>query len=201
MTCVLEPTLCTSCNTEDGEFLSEGRCLNSTTLADKCVKYMIGGGCAICHDGFYNNDRACAECMDECRTCSDGASCSLCSSAFFMSNDGMCKDKSDVVGCAVEVDSDFGCTKCKDGYFLLDRECFACVSVFVDCTTCTEDVCTGCANGKILLNGVCASLSEIKHCTKASMSKCSACTFWRQPSADGMACVNRPVWWDILIAV
>ena len=190
-----------SCNTSEGMFLSEGTCHSNDVLVGKCLSFTIDGVCAMCRQGYYKDGHVCVECLDTCQTCSDGTSCVKCNDAHFMVSGGTCKPKSDAHGCAVDIDSDVGCTKCKDGYFLQSGECFACSVSFESCLKCTERLCTVCPDGSVMLNDTCFPASVIEHCTEASMSKCTSCSFWRQPSHDGTKCIKHAVWWVITIAI
>ena len=117
-------------------FLTDNACHSSETLAATCEAYALDGGCRVCTAGFYRHEKTCLPCDAKCRTCTGGESCTACAATHFMGADGACKDKSAVVGCAVEVSSDVGCVECLRGYFVKDRECSLCNATHANCAAC-----------------------------------------------------------------
>ena len=186
---------------ENGSFLTDNACHSNGTLAGKCSVYATDGGCRVCNASFYRHEKACVECMSECRTCGDSVSCQTCNELHFMSVDGECRSKGEIVGCAVEVSSEYGCTSCLPGFFSKDRTCAACNATHTDCVQCDEDACGACVADYVLSSGACLHFKNVAHCTAADNSKCTKCSFWHKPSADGLSCQTHAVWWVILVAV
>ena len=118
-----------------------------------------------------------------------------------MDVNGTCKDKSEIVGCAVEISSEYGCTSCLPGFFSKDRTCSACNATFDRCAVCTEDACGACNSEHVLAGGRCVPFRDITHCTAADNSQCTKCSFWHAPTASGDGCETHAVWWVILLAV
>ena len=75
------------------------------------------------------------ECNETCASCLNGDSCLTCSEDYFMTVEDTCRPKTDIVGCAVKVDSALGCTVCEEGFFLDARECSKCSDLFDACAT------------------------------------------------------------------
>ena len=128
-TCAFNASFCTSCDVDSGMFLTDNACHSNGTLAGKCRVFARDGGCHICRNGFYRHEKTCIACDGKCRTCTNGESCSVCNEQHYMSVDGVCHDKSEIVGCAVEISSDVGCTSCLPGYFAANRMCSECNDV------------------------------------------------------------------------
>ena len=182
-------------------FLTDNACHSSATLAGKCRVYATDGGCRVCNAGFYRHEKTCLECDPKCRTCTSGDSCTSCASTHFMGVDGVCLDKSEIVGCAVDISSEHGCDECVPGYFPQDRMCSLCNATFEHCAVCDGEACTACVPDHVLTGGSCTHLANITHCTAADRSKCTMCSFWHAPTPDGTGCAARAVWWVIVLAV
>ena len=189
------------CDAASGMFLTDNICHSSASLAGKCRDYATDGGCLICNDGFYKHEKTCIACDAKCLTCTNGDSCIACNTEHFMGVDGACKNKSDVVGCAVEVSSDVGCMECLPGYFAKDRMCTLCNETFDRCVSCTTDACEGCVLDHVISGGLCIPFKNITHCTAADGTKCTKCSFWHEPTPSGESCATHAVWWTILLAV
>lgn len=118
-----------------------------------------------------------------------------------MTIEGVCENKSTIVGCAVDVSSEYGCTECLSGYYAKDRRCLSCSSKSDQCAVCDREACTGCVSDHVLKGEDCLPFSNITHCTAASNSRCTKCSFWHAPTSDGTACETHAVWWVILLGV
>ena len=165
-------------------------------LGATCLVYAGTGGCAVCNEGYYRSDWACLACMEECATCSDGASCVTCNDEHFMTVTGECKGKNETAGCSGEIDSADGCVACDAGHYLRDKECHPCGDAFDACVSCDAARCLSCADGFVLDGGACAAISDIAHCTAASASRCTACTFWHRPTPDGAGAMHALSGWS-----
>ena len=202
-TCFGEATYCTSC--EPNEYINEyNDCESSKQLAGTCLQLIPNGqGCAICQDGYYRDGLLCSNCSSECLTCNNGNNCLKCNDQHFMTFDGKCKPKTDIVGCSVEVDSVNGCTKCNNGYYLYQKECYSCPSNCIQCSS--VDYCTSCIEDNILYttsnNQYCGHYENTKYCKSSSDNKCDKCSFWHEPDNSGTKCNSHVVWWVIVIAV
>ena len=135
VTCEGEADFCMSCDAAQGMYLSQNECMNNSELAGICRVFITGGGCASCVTGFYRQERTCVECNETCASCLNGDSCLTCSEDYFMTVEDTCRPKTDIVGCAVKVDSALGCTVCEEGFFLDARECSKCSDLFDACAT------------------------------------------------------------------
>ena len=182
-------------------FLSDNGCHNNESLSGKCSTYATDGGCRICSQGFYKHEKTCMECMPECRTCMNGDSCVTCDSAHFMTVDGVCKGKDQIIGCAVDISSDEGCTECVSGYFVNDRECVPCNMSHALCVVCDWKMCLDCVSDHLLANGECVHFTNVSHCSASDGSKCVKCAFWHVPTIEGDKCMTRVVWWVVVLAV
>ena len=118
-----------------------------------------------------------------------------------MTVDGTCNSTSEIVGCAVEISSEYGCTSCLPGFFAKDRTCSQCNATYERCAVCTEDACGECSAEHVMSGGACLHFTNITHCTAAGNSKCTKCSFWHAPTASGDRCETHAVWWFILIVV
>ena len=104
-----------------GTFLTDNACHSNGTLAGKCSVFATDGGCRICRSGFYRHEKSCVACDAKCRTCTNGESCSACNDTYYMTINGTCNPTSEIVGCAVEISSEYGCTECAIGDNTKDR--------------------------------------------------------------------------------
>ena len=52
----------------------------------------------------------------KCWTSTNGESCCACTDTDYMTVDGTCNPTSEIVGCAVEISSEYGCTEYHTGY-------------------------------------------------------------------------------------
>ena len=162
--------------------------------------FAVDGGCRVCKPGFYRHEKTCLKCGPLCRTCANGDSCTTCNDEHFMNTEGVCANKSAIVGCAEAVDSDIGCPRCQDGFFLRDRECFLCNASHANCSSCVEHLCMACDADFVMKGKKCVPLQSIAHCTAAADSRCTRCTFWHTPTLRGDDCQSHVVWWVILLA-
>ena len=90
-----------------------------------------------------------------------------------------------------------GCVACGDGFFIQSQVCVECSAHTPWCTRCDAQSCWSCAPDHVLVDGKCVDFNDVEFCTEASDSKCTGCTFWHAPNADGTACQTRSVWWVI----
>ncbi|ELP84585.1 protein serine/threonine kinase, putative [Entamoeba invadens IP1] len=152
LTCSSISTQCLSCpsgtyideNTCKSNSELQGKCKTFS---------LTGNGCYECEDGYYRSDLDCKNCSESCSTCNNAERCLTCSSAYYMSSDNECLMMSSLIGCGVEVTqsgcskcalgfytyknnqckscnscctecySALECTKCLDGFILVDSTC------------------------------------------------------------------------------
>ena len=178
-------------------FLSDNACRASAVLGATCRVYAATGGCAVCNEGYYRSDWACLACMEECATCSDGASCVTCNDEHFMTVTGECKGKNETAGCSGEIDSVDGCVACDAGHYLRDKECHSCGDAFDVCLV-RRGAVLSCPDGFVSNGGGCVPFASIAHCTAASASRCTVCTFCHRPAGDGTGAMHALSGWSSL---
>ncbi|ELP89890.1 protein serine/threonine kinase, putative [Entamoeba invadens IP1] len=188
----LDRNTCLSC-INSSFYISRNVCKSQEDLVNTCVQYNVNGGCFMCADGYYTHEKSCDECSDECLTCFlSSTQCTRCSQNYYKNVSGVCKPKSDIIGCSVPI-TENGCSKCLDGFYNKQNECFLCNET---CLTCRDDsTCTSCTNNKIFKNEKCYSSADVAHCRKVNNSKCVACEDDWVPSQDGKYCAERKTWW------
>ncbi|ELP92828.1 hypothetical protein EIN_324880, partial [Entamoeba invadens IP1] len=191
---------CLECTS--GFYMSENYvCLPSTKLLSTCEKIStITSGCYQCKDGYYRVGMDCFNCLSNCTTCNTNKTCLTCNATNYKTTSGQCLPQNSIIGCSIEV-TQFGCNKCQDGYYTVNtNECKKCHG---NCTTCThQEKCTSCIKNKVLFeSGLCLDISFVLNCLQVSDSKCSKCTFWHSPNANGTFCNKKVVWWVLLIIV
>ena len=118
-----------------------------------------------------------------------------------MGVDDVCRPKAGVVGCAVDVSSDVGCTECVAGYRVADRVCVPCNATHAMCAACDEAACTACNPDHVLRGGNCTHVAAVADCVAAADSRCTRCAFWRRPTQAGDGCEAHAVWWVVILAV
>ncbi|KAL7712299.1 CXXC-rich protein [Entamoeba marina] len=106
---------------------------------DNCITYGEGNTCEQCDDEYVLYDGICEECeVIDCKTCSSSI-CDECLSGFIYNGSGsciQCQDNCDTCGYDEETESITECTKCKDGFGLVDGSCLQCNS---GCKYCDND--------------------------------------------------------------
>ena len=94
---------------------------------------------------------SCSECNKECKTCNNNKSCLECNDEYYMNLNNECVNKSNIIGCSVEISTTEGCTECQDGYYNSQKECFKCNE---NCKTCSnKDSCLSCIDSLVMKNG------------------------------------------------
>ena len=197
--CVESASTCISC--DNTSFLTNNKCESIEELMKRCKTPLETGGCAVCKDGFFFDEKNCIPCSPECAACVDGAGCTRCNEEHFMKPDQKCKAKNETAGCAGAISSDEGCLLCSEGFFLEERECSACSAAFSEWVLCTDKKCLRCSTGFVLASGSRIHLSSITHCVEERESRCTRCSFWNRLSESGDGCVSHAVWWVLLLAV
>ena len=118
-----------------------------------------------------------------------------------MSVDGECKDKNEVVGCAGDISSEYGCSACLAGHFLSAGECVSCRETSDGCAGWTATTCCGCANwSSVLASGKCVVIESVEHFTAADNLRCTKCTFRHLLTDSGDVCTTHIVCWVVLLA-
>ncbi|ELP86806.1 protein serine/threonine kinase, putative [Entamoeba invadens IP1] len=196
--CISNSTFCLSC--KEGTFLSDHKCITNNVLNGICTQFIPSGGCVKCNDGYYRSGLSCEKCDVKCGTCNNRESCLTCNLTNYRTSNNECKPQSDIVGCQLETTQN-GCSKCSDGCFTVNtNECEKCNAT---CATCvqTKYACTSCDTNEVLVDSQCVDISFITNCKEVGYSKCTKCSFWHTPSANGTYCNSHVVWWVILIGV
>ncbi|ELP91817.1 protein serine/threonine kinase, putative [Entamoeba invadens IP1] len=197
-TCISTSTFCLSC--KDGMFLSDHKCITNNDLDGICTQFIPSGGCVKCVDGYYRSELSCERCDVKCGTCNNRESCLTCNLTNYRTSNDECKPQSDIVGCRLETTQN-GCAKCSDGYFTVNtNECEKCSKTCATCSQ-TTDTCTSCDTNEVLVDSQCVDISSITNCKEVGYSKCTKCSFWHTPSANGTFCKIKAVWWMIIVIV
>ncbi|ELP91119.1 protein serine/threonine kinase, putative [Entamoeba invadens IP1] len=197
-TCLSTSTFCLSC--KEGTFLSQHKCITNNNLDGVCIQFIPSGGCVKCTNGYFRSGLSCEKCDVKCGTCNNRESCLTCNSSNYRTSNNECKPQSDIVGCQLETTQN-GCSKCSGRYFTVNtNECEKCNETCLTCLQ-TKDVCTSCDTNDVLVDSKCIDISLIANCKEAGQSKCTKCSFWYIPSANGTYCNSHIVWWMIIVIV
>ncbi|ELP89915.1 protein serine/threonine kinase, putative [Entamoeba invadens IP1] len=193
-------TYCISC--KNGYYLSSSKtCESLGELTSKCYLTLpTGGGCAICNDGFYKQEKDCTTCDASCSTCLDSVSCLVCNESYYKivnSETKLCLPFDNLINC--ENKTAIGCVMCSKGYYLQNYMCHSCSS---NCSECQNyDFCEKCSSDEfVLINSRCTHYSKIEFCMSASNSKCIQCSGRHEPSTDGDECLDS-VYLGVVIGV
>ncbi|GAB1225967.1 hypothetical protein ENUP19_0270G0001 [Entamoeba nuttalli] len=198
-TCYGSSTYCMSCSND--KYLSSNRtCQSNKELNGTCLQLLAdGSGCGICNKGYYRSGKGCSKCEDKCETCNQKDKCTICADEYFMNWIGECKSIDEVEGCKGEIDKEYGCRECSEGYYLINKECSKCKE---NCTTCsTENECNSCDDEFVLKNKECIYYLDINKCKEAKNNKCQKCSFWYGTNEEGSECHKEVVWWMIMIII
>ncbi|ELP90368.1 protein kinase domain containing protein, partial [Entamoeba invadens IP1] len=187
-------TNCLSCDYSQNLLLMSGNvCKDSKILLDKCKVPMAKNvGCAICHDGYYYQDKDCIACDSSCSKCKNSISCDDCADDYFLYAplNPLCQSYDTLSGCINK--TKYGCKECKEGYFLNSPIPF-CVKCINNCTSCEVlKSCILCTSGFVLKNEICMSYTEIPYCVEAFNNLCTKCEEKYKPSDDGLLCKKEP---------
>ncbi|GAB1223499.1 hypothetical protein ENUP19_0149G0037 [Entamoeba nuttalli] len=199
ITCYGSSTYCMSCSSDT--YLSSNRtCQSNKELNGTCLQLLAdGSGCGICNKGYYRNGKGCSKCEDKCETCNQKDKCTTCADGYFMNLIGECKSTTEVEGCKGEIDKEYGCRECSEGYYLINKECSKCKE---NCTTCSrKNECNSCDDEFVLKNNECIYYLNINKCKEANNNKCQKCSFWYGTNEEGSECHKEVVWWVIMIII
>ena len=127
---------CTICKTDENcdqcekDLITCRECKGGYVLQDnKCISH--------CNDGYYEENKKCKPCIDNCYKCTDNKSCKECVAPYVLHND-VC----------VSV--------CPAGYYKGDKTCKECLE---GCDVCDNgETCRICETGILLQNGVCVKV-------------------------------------------
>ena len=195
----------TECYECHERFVLDGKRCNQTDDLH-CKQAFIGkpSECAICNDGYYRNETTCIKCMENCEKCFMNDTCTKCSNEYYITKKNDCDLKSKLLNCT-EYD-DRGCISCSGDTYLYDHECIPCKSKDIHCKQChnVTGMCTLCQSDYFISdkhNNTCQLYTIIDHCLGSNGIRCANCSFWHEPSANGMQCDTAPVWWLIGIII
>ncbi|BFU23026.1 cysteine surface protein putative [Entamoeba histolytica] len=190
---------CMSCSSD--KYLSSNRtCQSNNELNRTCLQLLAdGSGCGICNKGYHRNGKGCLECGEKCATCNQKDKCTTCADGYFMNWIGECKSIDEVKGCKGEIDKEYGCRECSEGYYLINKECSKCKE---NCTRCSiKNECNSCENEYVLKNKECIYYLDINKGKEVKNNKCWKCSFWYGTNEEGNECNKEVVWWMIMIIV
>ncbi|ELP85783.1 protein serine/threonine kinase, putative [Entamoeba invadens IP1] len=186
--CVTSSSLCVQCS--EGFMLQNNKCISSKTEINSCKYFTTTerGGCVVCKDYYYLDYITCYPCQQNCRVCQNSKSCVECGINYFINESGLCESIFSLTNCVSY--SLYGCKECDTSAYLDFGRCVDCDNFMKHCTKChwEDNECFGCDDGYILINSTCYIYNVIAHCVNSIDSKCSECTFWYEPSLDGLTC-------------
>ena len=176
-------------------------CKSNDDLLKVCDQMMMSGsGCAICKQGYYRSNLECKKCGEHCKQCYSGDSCNECEDKHFLWKGTECRSYDELIGCISK--SHDGCEECEPGYFISEPYCKLCKEKFENCDRCLQSGCSKCSQDFILIDGKCVHYKGISKCIASKDNKCSECSFWYAPTANGTYCEKAPVvWLIVLIAI
>ncbi|BFU22689.1 protein kinase domain containing protein [Entamoeba histolytica] len=184
LTCFKNASFCTSCQSD--YYLDQNTCITDNGKSGKCSHILPGGKCAICKVGYYNLNSDCYECSENCTTCQrDANSCIECGENYYhSSSQNKCLSQDDLVYCISK--NSWGCSKCLDGTYMYNGECYLCSDNCMNCIW--SNICSSCDYGKVLRNGKCIPLEAVVNCIETSNGKCSKCSLNYKPTKLGDYC-------------
>ncbi|ELP91491.1 protein serine/threonine kinase, putative [Entamoeba invadens IP1] len=170
-------TYCTSCQL--GYYLSSTfTCEPLGDLFTKCdLTLPTGGGCAVCKDGYYKENKDCLPCDGSCGTCVDKYSCIECKEMYFNypgSLSKLCLSYETILNCNNK--TNMGCTSCSN----------ECSNNYVLCEN--KEKCNSCTSNYVLVDSKCVNYNQVKYCKSANNSKCTKCEGKHKPSDMGDFC-------------
>ncbi|BFU26633.1 protein kinase, putative [Entamoeba histolytica HM-1:IMSS-B] len=160
----------------------KNRITTTTTTTTNCLLYKYGR-CVACENHFsfdsINNPPKCLTCLPECDECNKKGICQTCQLKYNEMNGKCLEYTNECINKTNNV-----CSKCKDGYFILEGKCKRCEDK--QCKICLkgENGCIECQENYILINNKCKEKREI-HCTTISKNKCIECEFGYELINDG----------------
>ncbi|ELP86978.1 protein serine/threonine kinase, putative, partial [Entamoeba invadens IP1] len=197
-TCVDTGEFCLVCkNLSYTKNLISHSCLQNEELQNTC-EIFSQFGCLVCKSGYFMNNFTCVRCVDNCQYCRDSNECVECADDSYLTPTNQCKRISLVIGCSSEVDKNFGCTKCRVGYYLKDRDCTECD---LSCVSCNMYTCNECIADNVIVDSTCIPYTLITNCLEARNSKCSKCSIYYKTSKDGSYCEKYTPAWLVIVIV
>ena len=185
------------CGCSSGTYLSGTTCQPCSD--GNCLTCSLSV-CSSCVDGYYPFGSACIACIANCKTCSNGISCSQCSQGYSLTPQGTCMyygqggdsattNSNGVVlrceaGCQVCVASSVNalstiCTMPMQGYSIVSGAIRKCPSLCLSCDGASATLCTSCYPGYALISGSCSQ------CTDPNALTCSPLN-----TTYSLTCVN-----------
>ena len=162
---------CTQC--QDGYFSVNGSCASCGTitkqlinkafyygLANCAICSLVSGNnatCTQCNSGYFLNvdTGICNSCSDNCVTCDNIITCSVCSSQSYLASNGSCMNGVSVVSNCYISNTTWMCLQCSPGYFYKTSQCMSCLPNCIQCNN--NSYCITCATNYTtsLFNGSC----------------------------------------------
>ena len=162
--CIKKINCYKTCNECNGESTDEKE-QNCTSCKDNKLLQEDKGNCIdTCLDGYYEKDKKCKNCYENCEKCNKGGNetlhnCTSCKeNKLFQEDNGNCIDN------------------CLDGYYKDDKKCKNCNS---NCKTCNNNStdCNSCFDNMFLINDThkCLNECDISYYKNDSEKKCYKC--------------------------
>ena len=135
-----------NCDTCEKDLITCRNCKGDYVLQEnKCIPQ--------CDNGYYEENKKCKKCMDNCYKCTDAKTCKECIAPFVVHNE-------ECIGI------------CPPGYYKGDKKCHNCIE---GCEVCDNgEVCRVCKDGYLLENGECVKVCSSNY-YKFSEKECRKC--------------------------
>ncbi|ELP83881.1 protein serine/threonine kinase, putative [Entamoeba invadens IP1] len=184
-------THCLTCNSSS--FLnSQSMCEESSALGLRCNLVMPQNkGCALCKDGYYQQNLDCRQCDKTCSTCLNDKMCLSCKDGYYqiLSESALCQDYTTLTHCLRK--TKFGCAECEANYFINSTN-FRCDKCPEGCEEClSKTLCLSCSKNYIFSDLTCFRLQRVEFCQSASDGVCTSCSENKAVSSDGLSCEEK----------
>ncbi|KAL7715116.1 Tyrosine kinase [Entamoeba marina] len=173
----------------------DGICVTIRDLNEYCTGdyYVVGtsGICSSCSSYYYLDSGMCRPCIDKCKVCTDGTTCTQCVENYFVNEQMLCESIDNINNCDQIYSS--GCKTCHPKYYLNGSRCYSCDSFTPFCDTCDQlnAMCIKCKSGNILTNN--HECITVEHCVEQTQQRCTKCSNLFKLSQDGLKCEKRPL--------
>ncbi|TNV87626.1 hypothetical protein FGO68_gene3328 [Halteria grandinella] len=167
---------CATCSAK-----SRTTCLSCITNKDNIAeRYLSSGRCvSSCPDGYFNSNFTCTKCAADCKTCTNGATCTSCDTSVkskirYMNSASRC-----IAACPAGQfgNVDFYCDTC-------DSNCAACASSATNCVACpaanpllsrSKTCVTQCSAGEVAIKSVCTACKAPCSECMVRVDQCKSC--------------------------